>query len=46
LRFEGYIGNFKLKIVKTPPEGAAFADRLERLSQSGRALKELCLCGE
>jgi heterodisulfide reductase subunit A len=36
--FEGYIGNFKLKAVRRPPEGAAFADRLERMSQSGRRL--------
>ncbi len=35
---EGYIGNFKLKLVKTPPEGEAFADRLARLSQSGLGL--------
>jgi heterodisulfide reductase subunit A2 len=38
--FEGYIGNFKLKVVRQPPEGAAFANRLERLSQSGQGLKE------
>jgi heterodisulfide reductase subunit A2 len=38
--FEGYIGNFKLKIVKQPPEGTAYADRLARLSQSGRGLGE------
>jgi heterodisulfide reductase subunit A len=38
--FEGYIGNFKLKVVKQPPEGAAYADSLARLSQSGRGLKE------
>ena len=38
--FEGYIGNFKLKVVRRPPEGAAFDERLERLSQSGRGLKE------
>jgi heterodisulfide reductase subunit A2 len=38
--FEGYIGNFKLKVVQQPPEGAAYADRLERLSHSGRGLGE------
>jgi heterodisulfide reductase subunit A len=38
--FEGYIGNFKLKIVKQPPEGTAYADRLARLSHSGRGLGE------
>jgi heterodisulfide reductase subunit A len=36
--FEGYIGNFKLKIVQQPPEGTAYADRLTRLSRSGRGL--------
>jgi len=36
--FEGYIGNFKLKIVQQPPEGTAYADRLARLSRSGRGL--------
>jgi len=38
--FEGYIGNFKLKGVRKPPEGAAYADRLEKLSRSGRGLGE------
>jgi heterodisulfide reductase subunit A len=38
--FEGYIGNFKLKVVRQPPDGAADADRLERLSHSGRGLGE------
>jgi heterodisulfide reductase subunit A len=38
--FAGYIGNFKLKIVRQPPEGTAYAHRLERLSQSGRGLGE------
>ncbi|MHB9074852.1 MAG: CoB--CoM heterodisulfide reductase iron-sulfur subunit A family protein [Desulfobaccales bacterium] len=37
---EGYIGNFKLKLVRRPPEGTAFADRMERLSQSGLGLGE------
>ncbi|HLD48695.1 MAG TPA: FAD-dependent oxidoreductase, partial [Desulfobaccales bacterium] len=36
--FEGYIGNFKLKIVQDPPEGRAHADGLARLSRSGRGL--------
>jgi heterodisulfide reductase subunit A len=36
--FGGYIGNFKLKAVRTPPAGAAAADRLERLSRSGKGL--------
>jgi heterodisulfide reductase subunit A len=38
--FEGYIGNFKLKVVRQPPEGEAFAGRLAELSQSGRGLGE------
>jgi heterodisulfide reductase subunit A2 len=38
--FEGYIGNFKLKIVQEPPEGAAYAERLARLSHAGRGLGE------
>ncbi|MGO8761047.1 MAG: CoB--CoM heterodisulfide reductase iron-sulfur subunit A family protein [Desulfobaccales bacterium] len=38
--FEGYIGNFKLKIVQQPPEGTAYADRLARLSHSDRGLGE------
>jgi len=38
--FEGYIGNFKLKAVRQPPEGVAYADRLERLSHSGQGLGE------
>ena len=38
--FEGYIGNFKLKVVRRPPDGTAFAERLERLSQSNRDLGE------
>ena len=38
--FDGYIGNFKLRVVRRPPEGAAFADKLERLSQSGLGLGE------
>jgi heterodisulfide reductase subunit A len=36
--FEGYIGNFKLKVVQQPPEGTAHADGLARLSRSGRGL--------
>ncbi|MHB8069023.1 MAG: CoB--CoM heterodisulfide reductase iron-sulfur subunit A family protein [Desulfobaccales bacterium] len=38
--FEGYIGNFKLKVTRKPPAGAEYADRLEKLSQSGRGLGE------
>jgi heterodisulfide reductase subunit A len=38
--FEGYIGNFKLKVVRKPLEGAAHAASLEHLSQSGRGLGE------
>ena len=38
--FEGYIGNFKLKIVRQPPEGTAYADSLARLSHSGQGLGE------
>jgi heterodisulfide reductase subunit A len=38
--FAGYIGNFKLKIVRTPPEGEDYADKLARASQSGRDLGE------
>jgi heterodisulfide reductase subunit A2 len=38
--FEGYIGNFRLKAARTPPEGAAYADRLATLSRSGMGLGE------
>jgi len=38
--FAGYIGNFKLKVVQQPPEGEEYADRLARLSRSGRDLGE------
>jgi heterodisulfide reductase subunit A len=38
--FEGYIGNFKVKVGRRPPQGTAYADSLERLSHSGRGLKE------
>jgi heterodisulfide reductase subunit A len=38
--FDGYIGNFKLKVVKKPPEGSDYDDRLARLSGSGRGLGE------
>lgn len=38
--FGGYIGNFKLKVVRKPPEGEDHADKLARLSQSGRGLGE------
>ncbi|MCL4503891.1 MAG: FAD-dependent oxidoreductase, partial [Deltaproteobacteria bacterium] len=33
--FVGYIGNFKLKLVRQPPEGEDYLDQLARLSQSG-----------
>ena len=36
--FEGYIGNFKLKIVQQPPAATAYTDGLTRLSRSGRGL--------
>jgi heterodisulfide reductase subunit A len=38
--YEGYIGNFKLKVVRRPPADTTLAERLETLSQSGRGLKE------
>jgi heterodisulfide reductase subunit A2 len=38
--FEGYIGNFKIKIVRQPPAGEAEADKLTRVGQSGRGLGE------
>jgi len=38
--FAGYIGNFKIKVVRQPPEGEDYAGRLARLSQSGRGLGE------
>ena len=38
--FAGYIGNFRLKVVRKPPEGEDYADRLARLSQSGQGLGE------
>jgi heterodisulfide reductase subunit A len=38
--FDGYIGNFKLKLVRKPPEGDAYDDKFARLSQSGRELGE------
>ena len=38
--FEGYIGNFRIKVVRTPPDGAAYADGLARLSASGQGLGE------
>jgi heterodisulfide reductase subunit A len=37
---EGYIGNFKLKVVRRPPKGMVFAGKVERLSQSGLGLGE------
>ena len=38
--FDGYIGNFKLKVGRTPPEGEDYAQELETLSRSGRGLGE------
>ena len=38
--FDGYIGNFKLKVGRTPPEGEDYAQELETLSGSGRGLGE------
>ncbi len=38
--FEGYIGNFKLKVVRQPPEGQEYHGRLEKLSRSRRDLGE------
>ncbi|MCX5890185.1 MAG: CoB--CoM heterodisulfide reductase iron-sulfur subunit A family protein [Deltaproteobacteria bacterium] len=38
--FAGYIGNFKIKVVRQSPAGAVYADRLARLSRSGRGLGE------
>jgi len=38
--FAGFIGNFKLRVVRQPPEYEAYAEKLERLSQSGRGLGE------
>jgi heterodisulfide reductase subunit A len=34
--FDGYIGNFKLKLVRKPPEGGVYDGKLTRLSQSSR----------
>ncbi|MEW6658317.1 MAG: CoB--CoM heterodisulfide reductase iron-sulfur subunit A family protein [Thermodesulfobacteriota bacterium] len=38
--FEGYIGNFKLKVIRKPPAGAEYAAQLATLSRSGRGLGE------
>lgn len=38
--FDGYIGNFKLKVERTPPAGEAYAKELETLSRSGGRLGE------
>ncbi len=38
--FGGYIGNFKLKVVRQTPTGEDYAERWARLSQSGRGLGE------
>jgi heterodisulfide reductase subunit A len=32
--FEGYVGNFKLGIIKQPPESAAYPDKLKQLNTS------------
>jgi heterodisulfide reductase subunit A len=38
--FEGYIGNFKLKVIRRPPGGGEYAAQLSTLSQSGQGLGE------
>jgi|UniRef100_A0A7V6A1L6 heterodisulfide reductase subunit A len=38
--FEGYIGNFRLRLARRPPEGNAYADQLDILSRSGCGLAE------
>ena len=38
--FGGYIGNFKLKVVRRTPAGEDYTERWARLSQSGRGLGE------
>ncbi len=38
--FAGYIGNFKVKVLRQQPEGEDYAERWARLSQSGRGLGE------
>ncbi len=38
--FGGYIGNFKVKVLRQQPEGEDYAERWARLSQSGRGLGE------
>ncbi|MCX5891566.1 MAG: CoB--CoM heterodisulfide reductase iron-sulfur subunit A family protein [Deltaproteobacteria bacterium] len=38
--FAGYIGNFRIKVVRQTPAGEDYAERLARLSQSGRGLGE------
>ncbi len=38
--FEGYVGNFKLTVVKAPPAGPEFDERLERAGRSGKGLGE------
>jgi heterodisulfide reductase subunit A len=38
--FEGYVGNFRLTVVKRPPAGTEYAKPLEQASRSGKALRE------
>jgi heterodisulfide reductase subunit A len=38
--FEGYVGNFKLTVVKRPPAGTEYAEELEQAGRSGKALGE------
>ncbi len=38
--FEGYIGNFKLKVTRMPPEGPEDDERLAAVGRSGRGLGE------
>lgn len=38
--FEGYIGNFKLKVRREAPASDEYADEIRRLSESGKAFGE------
>jgi heterodisulfide reductase subunit A len=38
--FEGYVGNFKLTVVKRPPTGTEYAEPLERAGRCGKARGE------
>lgn len=42
--FEGYIGNFQLKVTRMTPAGQEYAEQLETLSKSGRGLGEFAPC--